>query len=334
LYRIPLALALAALTSAVPALALQDPAVSGPREAVVTFQDGDRVLFIGDAFFEREYRFGLIETALTVAHPDRRLTFRNLGWSGDNVWGEARALFGKPPDGYADLMKFVDLTKPAVIMVGYGANESFAGEDGLEDFLEQYRTLLADLDARTTRIVLLTPLPADAGTSPLPDTAVAERNEMLARYSEGIKALARTRNLPVIDTFTAMRDAMKRSHPEPLFQNGVHLTEAGYAVVAQEIARRTTTTSAADGFADTWLAADVDGDGASDRDSWRAMRQLIVEKNDLFFHRWRPQNVTYLYLFRQREQGKHAVEIPQFDPLVEQKEQEIGRLRQQLRDRP
>lgn len=327
MYRIPIALVLATFISAGAAAARQ-----GLQEPAVTLQDGDRILFIGDAFFEREYRFGLIETALTVAHPDKRLTFRNLGWSGDNVWGEARALFGKPPDGYADLMKFVDLTKPAVIMVGYGANESFAGEDGLEDFLEQYRTLLADLDARTTRIVLLTPLPADAATSPLPDTAVVARNETLARYSEGIKALARTRNLPVIDTFTAMRDAMKRPHPEPLYQNGVHLTEAGYAVVAQAIARRTTSAMAADGFADAWLAAD--GDGASGRESWRAIRRLIVEKNDLFFHRWRPQNITYLYLFRQREQGKHVVEIPQFDPLVEQKEREIAELGAQLERQP
>jgi lysophospholipase L1-like esterase len=328
-YRIAIALALAALISAGPAWARQGPPAAELQEPVVTLKDGDRIVFIGNAFFEREYRFGLIETALTVAHPDKQLTFRNLGWSGDNVWGESRALFGKAPDGYADLMKFVDLTKPSVIVVGYGANESFAGEDGLEDFLEQYRTLLVDLDARTRRIVLLTPIPADAATSPLPPAAVDERNRVLARYGEGIRSLARTLDLAVIDMFEPMLAAMQRARPEPLFDNGVHLNEAGYAAAAQAIARRTTTAPAADGFSAAWLAAD-DGAGRSAREPWRAIRRLVVEKNDLFFHRWRPANVTYLYLFRQREQGKNLVEIPRFDPLVEKKEREIAELRKQL----
>ena len=58
------------------------------------------------------------------------------------------------------------------------------------------------------------------------------------------------------------------------------------------------------------------------------VRQLINEKNELYFHRWRPQNVTYLFLFRKHEQGQNAAEIPKFDPIVERKEQEIARLRQ------
>lgn len=332
MYRIAIALVLTALVSAPRVSARQDARSAEVQSPAISLQDGDRILFIGDAFFEREYRFGLIETALTVAHADKQLTFRNLGWSGDTVWGEARALFGKPSDGYADLLKFVDRAKPTVIIVGYGANESFAGDSGLEDFLEQYRTLTADLEARTPRIVLLTPVPADAVTSPLPSADVEDRNRVLARYSEGISSLARTRKLPVIDLFTAMRASMTRAHAGPLFQNGVHLTEAGYAVAAQEIARRTTTAPVAGRFAATWLGDEAAG--SPERERWQRIRKLIVEKNDLFFHRWRPANVTYLYLFRQREQGNNAVEIPRFDPLVEQKEQEIAAQRRQLGSTP
>lgn len=46
----------------------------------------------------------------------------------------------------------------------------------------------------------------------------------------------------------------------------------------------------------------------------------IKEKNKLFFYRWRPQNNTYLFLFRKHEQGQNAREIPMFDPLIEEKE--------------
>lgn len=49
----------------------------------------------------------------------------------------------------------------------------------------------------------------------------------------------------------------------------------------------------------------------------------ILDKNMLFFHRWRPQNVTYLFGFRKHEQGNNAVEIPQFDPLILQAEMDI-----------
>ena len=41
----------------------------------------------------------------------------------------------------------------------------------------------------------------------------------------------------------------------------------------------------------------------------------------------RPQNETYIFGFRKREQGHLAPEIPQFDPLVEAKEKEIAGLR-------
>jgi lysophospholipase L1-like esterase len=57
------------------------------------------------------------------------------------------------------------------------------------------------------------------------------------------------------------------------------------------------------------------------------LRRRIHEKNELYFHRYRPQNETYLFLFRKHEQGNNAVEIPQFDPLIAEKEDEIAGLR-------
>ena len=60
------------------------------------------------------------------------------------------------------------------------------------------------------------------------------------------------------------------------------------------------------------------------------LRALIVQKNESVLSRWRPANVTYLYLFRQREQGNNAVEIPRFDPLVAEKEKEIAAMAKAL----
>ncbi|MBT6239728.1 MAG: c-type cytochrome [Verrucomicrobia bacterium] len=61
-------------------------------------------------------------------------------------------------------------------------------------------------------------------------------------------------------------------------------------------------------------------------DQAEQMRERILKKNELFFHRFRPQNQTYLFGFRKHEQGQNAVEIPQFDPMVAKIELEIHQL--------
>ena len=64
-----------------------------------------------------------------------------------------------------------------------------------------------------------------------------------------------------------------------------------------------------------------------DFDQAEQLRQKIVEKNREYFHRWRPENETYLFGFRKHEQGQNAREIPQFDPIVARLEAEIAKLR-------
>jgi hypothetical protein len=90
--------------------------------------------------------------------------------------------------------------------------------------------------------------------------------------------------------------------------------EEGAAVVAR-------------GTAEEWgRGVEVTG-GAGSR-GFDRLRGKIQGKNQLYFHRWRPQNETYLFGFRKHEQGQNAKEIPQFDPLVAKLEEEIGKLKQ------
>lgn len=56
------------------------------------------------------------------------------------------------------------------------------------------------------------------------------------------------------------------------------------------------------------------------------LRRALHRKNELFFHHYRPQNETYLFLFRKHEQGNNAVEIDQFPPIIEPLEAEIKKL--------
>lgn len=73
-------------------------------------------------------------------------------------------------------------------------------------------------------------------------------------------------------------------------------------------------------------AKGVDVAAGPEAEQVEALRRKIVQKNQLFFHRWRPENETYLFGFRKHEQGQNAVEIPRFDPLVEAADAEIAKL--------
>src|SRR5947208_4747254 len=111
-------------------------------------KNGDRVLFIGDTFFEREVDYGHIETRLTAAFPDRNVTFRNLGWAADTPLGRSRASFdwNKPEDDWLKRVKEqVALVNPTVAFLSYGmttALESGAGVSPAEQAasIEKFKT--------------------------------------------------------------------------------------------------------------------------------------------------------------------------------------------------
>lgn len=269
---------------------------------LLELKDQDRVVLVGATFIEREGQFGHLETALTTAWPDRRLTFRNLGWSGDTVWAESRGIFDPAQVGYQRMIELIKELKPTVIIFGYGQNESFAGDAGLDPFTRQFEKLCDDVKPTGARLAFLTPTRFERPIPPLPD--ISRRNTMLAKYAQAVRAVAEKLNAPVIDLF-----AMDPS-PTNLTENGMHFGPSGYAYLAQVIQKQ--------------LKA---GPTAVKPELQAEVRQRIVEKNELFFHRWRPQNITYLTGFRKHEQGNNAVEIAQFDPLVEKLETTINDLK-------
>jgi hypothetical protein len=281
-------------------------AVSSPGQAETPFElrDGDRVVLLGGTFLERDVNFGYLETALTAAYPDRKIVFRNLGWSGDTVWAESRGIFDPPEVGYQRMIDLVKEQKPTVVVLAYGQNESFAGEAGLEAFLTQYRKLVNDVAPTGARLVFWTPHRIVSPGPGWPDATA--RNAMIGWYSDAIAGLARELDAPVVRL-----DQQWEPQPEWI-QAGVHPTPAGFESLGYVLASNLAN------------AQPISPGGQADREP---LRKKILEKNTLFFHRWRPQNVTYLFLFRKHEQGNNAVEIPQFDPLIAAAEKEIDALK-------
>jgi lysophospholipase L1-like esterase len=372
------------------------------------FRDGDRVVLLGGTFVERLQWHDYLETLLTTAFPDRHVTFRNLGWSADTVWGDSRAVFGSQNDGFARLVKDVTEAKPTVILIAYGTNEANAGAGGLETFHAGLKRLLDTLGPTQARLALVAGHRREAAGPRLPDPTAYNAN--LYQYNQAIEAVCRERGLPFITLETLV--GAEPIRPQRLTREGLHLTEYGQWVLAPLIAQRMGVGMPVDppsidaakmssdsvGVRDvkssntgvsfalterrlgyplqlregthrheapadvakliesrlrvTGLAAGkyqlrIDGQPASEYQpaeawarpegvaytnaksitQWQELRQVIHEKNQLYFHRHRPQNETYLFLFRKHEQGNNAVEIPQFDPLVAACEKKIAELR-------
>lgn len=280
-------------------------------------RDGDRVVFLGNTLVEREQKYGHWELMLTMAWPERNVTFRNLGWSGDTVWGESRAGFGTQADGFKALVEQVNAAKPTVIFVGYGNVEAFDGEAGLPRFIEGFNKLLDELEKTKARIVVLGPVPQAVSVSFNP-TAVTY-NKHIRLYSNAMLNVSAMRSYCFVDLASNLepvlsREDLTKSNHRLTDEMGV-LTSLGYQTAFHIIAQELNVSRY--GF-DPYSSNAIQ------------LIQTIIKKNELFFHRWRPQNETYLFGFRKHEQGNNAQEVFEFDPLIAAEEKKIAELRTKL----
>lgn len=206
----------------------------GFAQQAKTFEllDGDRVVFVGNTFVERAIDYGHIEAALTTQWPDRHITFRNLGWSGDDARGRARRFFGPIEEGFQHLKTHVHELEPTVIFVAYGAMESYEGREGLPAFEKDMHTLLDMLEETGARIVLVSTKPQEKLGLPLPDPS--ENNANLKLYATAIESIAEKRMTWFVNLYSYLEDAFQHSE-SPLTDNGVHLNDEGYRAAATGI---------------------------------------------------------------------------------------------------
>lgn len=374
------------------------------------FADGDRVVLLGGTWIERDQSHGDFETRLTAAFPDRTIHVRNLGWSGDTVGGVSRSGFDPPAEGFKRLTEHIRAVRPTVILLGYGANESFAGRAGLDAFRSGYEALLGMLDreAPKARLILLAPLPQEDLGRPFPDPAAHNRD--LALYRDAIRDLARSRDARFVDVLALAQPLVRPASSVPLTEDTLIPGADGSWRLARVLADaldvpapKWSVELRSDGTPGRVVGTRLEGDRArvvgeglafdltderlpaasrpveaprseprflpgeerrlvvsglksgsyslktggkvvarASAQQWGsgvtiergpeiaqadALRTEINQKNRLYFHRWRPQNETYLFGFRKHEQGQNAREVPMFDPLVQAREERIAALR-------
>ncbi|MFY0653386.1 MAG: hypothetical protein JXQ96_15190 [Cyclobacteriaceae bacterium] len=276
-------------------------------EDTLNFKQGEKVVFLGNAFFENAFGNGEIETMISLSYPKKNITFRNIGWSGDNVYAHARTRargggrFGNPDDGLKILEQQITELNPDKIFIAYGFNESFDDEDGIDAYGTGLTQLLEMLGRYCPELILISVVPMEKGFG-IPDEHITARNEILKKYTETTKEVATKGNFPIVDLFTPF------SKEKGYSENGIHLSSKGYrkaATLMAEVLKFPTP------------AVKIDSEKAEE------IRNTIVKKNTLFFHRWRPRNDAFVYGERKDEQRIAQAEPAQIDPFIEKQEEAI-----------
>lgn len=290
-------------------LALLAAVTGSPIFAAEKFElrDGDRVVFLGDTFFEREGEYGALESRLTAAFPDKNVIYRNLSWAADTPLGRSRASFdwNKPETNWLNRVKEqLALVKPTVAFLSYGMTAALeGGTEGLPKFEADMNLLLTameEVSGGKVRSVILGPLQQQG------EAAGSARSRELEAVTAVLRSLAEKRDARFVDVLELSRAPALAGMLT--YDSPVTLNERGYEVIADRIAQA--------------LAGEV-----SSGPELAVLSSAVRRKNAEFFHRWRPANWTYLLGFRKYEQGQNAIEIPRFEPIVEGWDAKIAKLR-------
>lgn len=322
--------------SAQPSQAISLPAQQNPArpspfpEGRFSLEAGDVVAFLGGADVATAQLQGHLETLLTLQFFQANPRFRNFGWEGDTVFSQPRDI------GFPELIVHLQKAQATVVVLQFGRMESLQGPEDLAAFETAYASLLDRCGAQTPRLVLVTPLPFEKAPPPLPD--LSARNGHLSSYVDSIRALARARQLPLVDLFAQLQTP---SGPAAGISNtrtttdGLQLTAQGHARVAEAFARQLNLNSIVQ------RSGGTDSSGAFINPHFEAVRQIVIIKNRLWFDYWRPQNWAFLGGDRTNQPSSRdhlnpqirwfPQEIELFKPLIESKEREIaGRIQQLL----
>lgn len=262
---------------------------------------GDHVTLIGNVLAERMQHDGWLETLIQARFPEQDLSFRNLGFSGDEVNRRQRSEnFGSPDE-------WLTRTKTTIVFAFFGYNESFAGEAGLPQFKQELESFIQHTrdqkydGQNASRLVLFSPIAFENLNDPdLPDGS--QHNPRLEQYTQAMAEVAAKNKVPFVDLFHPMFKRYEDSQ-EPLSINGHFLNERGNRAVA-EITVQALFPQAKSSLNDKAL---------------ESLRQTVIDKDFYWYHRYRTTDGYNVY--GGRSQLRYTDGISNWD--VMQREMEV-----------
>jgi len=253
-------------------------ASSVAQAASLELKRGDHISFIGNTLAERMQHHGWLEARLQSRFPEHELSFRNLGFSGDELTLRLRsANFGTPDE-------WLTKTKTDVVFAFFGYNESYGDEAGLATFKQDLDAFVKSTlgqkynGSSAPRLVLFSPIAHEN----LHDRNLSdgkENNRRIALYTAAMAEVAKDNEVVFVDLFHPTLKLYEGAK-QPLTINGVHLNEHGDALVAAEIEK----------------ALFPEGPAIKrDAKQLEKLRQAVLDKNFFWFERYRTVDGYSIY---------------------------------------
>ncbi len=207
-------------------------------------KNSDHVVFYGDSITEQSFYTNFVETYALTRFPKLKIDFTNSGWSGDRIYGGG--------GGTADerLRRDVLPYKPTVLTVMFGMNDGCYVESNADcdkGFTEGYERLLTLLkkDLPNLRVTMLAPSPFDDWTNGnawrLAPPVKGGYNNVLIRYAQFVKDLARKNNLNLADMNAPLVGAIQKAQKideeqaQKIIPDRIHPSSAGGLLMANEL---------------------------------------------------------------------------------------------------
>lgn len=232
------------------------------------------VVLIGGTLIEQMQNHAWFEGMLVRRFAAEKPVIRTLAWPGDEITVQPR------PEAYGDIHQHLTNAKADLIIAGYGFNESFRGQAGLQDFENNLHIFIASLRSHRyngkspPQIVLVSPIAHEDLHDPnLPDGRA--NNKRIALYTAAMKRVAAADRVGFVDAFAPMRDAMQSGGKKTaLTFNGIHLTDEGHRHFAEVLY--------------TGLVGETPGEVPAD------LKKTLEDKNRQFKLSYRPLNGFYI----------------------------------------
>jgi putative heme-binding domain-containing protein len=297
---------LAALSFALPLIA-NVPTIATAATAKFALQKGDHICYIGNTMADRMQHHAWLESMIVAAHPKHDLSFRNLGFAGDEVTKRPRsASFGSPD-------QWLTKCKADVVFCFFGYNEALRGSvtgDELAGMIDGMKKQKYN-GKSAPRLVVFSPIAHEDLNSPhLPDGS--KNNKNLSALSAAWKKVCDEKGVLFVDLFAATQK-LYAAAKKPLTMNGIHLLDHGNRAVAPVI-----------------MNALFDGSAVKNEKELLRLREAVLDKNLHWFSRYRVVDGFNVYGGRSRlnwhKQSNYDVmqrEMAIFDAMTANRDKRI-----------
>ncbi len=221
---------------------------------------GARIVLIGNNLASRMMNYGHFETEMHLRYPDSLLFIRNMGDGGNtpgfrphagrvSPWAFPGAeRFQTELANYSDSQghsetedQWLTRLQADIIIAFFGYNESFQGEQGLENYKNELdafiqHTLQQNYNGdTTTQLALVSPIAFEDLSDQYDLPNGEQENRDLALYTRAMEEVAAKNGIPFIDAYRPSKEWYAASE-EPLTIDGSQLNDAGYAKLATLLA--------------------------------------------------------------------------------------------------